>query len=220
MKREIFFTTKDGVIGTAHKNRSGKIVDFRPATIMFNEGGNKYSLLVLSQKGQNINPLKIEADRVEKVIKEKEDDGREIFVYRIFGNFEGIEFFADSNWQSEPTDKNKEEVERKRENEKLARKKLEGFLLSISLSDIAAYPFSRRSIGRLSSRLVYYAKMMDEAVCHLATQLNEDAQKKITWENIYSVIKNLGGEEKIKNAILDADEKRRQEKKKAWLERK
>jgi len=90
-----FWTTKDGVVGTAHRNREEKVVDFRPASRIAGDGK---TIIVYPPKGQvnGVDPLKLEVVRIEKRVTKVEDlpAGQQRVEEVGFSSFEGVEISA------------------------------------------------------------------------------------------------------------------------------
>lgn len=74
-----FWTTKDGKIGTAHKNRNDEVVDFRPFEVasMYSDG----EITLWPSKGQDIERLNLPVVEVSEWKKRSEDwQTREFFA--------------------------------------------------------------------------------------------------------------------------------------------
>lgn len=106
---KIFWTTKNGAVGTAHKNRKQEMVDFRPAAQIT---GDEKTITVYPPKGQvnGVESLKLEVTRIEKRVTKSED--LQVGLQRVeevgFTVFEGLEVSATLRIYTEWYDKEAE----------------------------------------------------------------------------------------------------------------
>ncbi len=148
---EKFWTTKDGIIGTAHRSRDGKVVDFRPGEVEFQY--NQPAFIVRPPKGQEktIDLLWVGGEAIRRVAHTRLDD--DIVEDTYEGTWEGVVLSA--SWRHYSASPQKaEEYRKKREAEEQERARGWEILATISEKEIASKILEhggQKVVGKLRS---------------------------------------------------------------------
>lgn len=219
-----FWVVQGGVVGTAHIDRDGRTVDFRPARVEVKNG----FVVVRPPRGQNwLESVHLEPTRTEKRVTSLDRDwsgepkpGMKIMAEFFFAKFLGVEISVQGGSRSEWYDKEAEKEFlkkiREREEELTAQwhavwKKRRDFLSAISLTEMVEKA-TRQDVGRLRDgcppqkvmeiilKILFIKKFPDEGCNSLCGEeaLRRDA-------------------EEFRAAVLFADDVRRAERKERYI---
>lgn len=220
MAGKLYWTARDGQIGTAHKNRDGKEVDFRPARWIQVFLNNSIRAEVPKGQEHAIDPLVITSERIEiKVVrKDYPHTGIQIEqdVFRV--NFCGEDIIVEGRKRQEWYDLTAKAVSEAAHEERLElyhtrRDKGKEFIKSFPIERIAD-EVTRSEADRLRN-----GKITGEEV---ARRVILDAGKAIDgrfrddfWREVTDFARQIS--DQVKVAAIDAEEKRRAEKKAQWM---
>ncbi|HWQ59687.1 MAG TPA: hypothetical protein VN420_00875 [Candidatus Fimivivens sp.] len=154
---EKFWTVQNGLIGTAHENRNGTVVDFRPATIQSLEEYGKSLIRITPAKGVRIEIVTLAAEEVVRIDEKKDQPkkGMVTFNEEFHAGFLGVSVKALTPKRSEwydPTAR-QEEAEREQAAQKILQSEEEAheaFFEGLTFEKIAAR-VTRRELGRIKS---------------------------------------------------------------------
>ncbi|MCK9379121.1 MAG: hypothetical protein M0P97_03170 [Candidatus Moranbacteria bacterium] len=223
------WTIKNGVIGTHHKNRAGEYVDFRPSEKI---GVDNYlrsdkknleeiNIIVYPPKGQTISGVVVSVERIEKISSHRDNEkGTEWITYQFFAHFLGQEISAKVRGGIKFFDKEKEKKEDEEREKRWAqhntqREEEKKFLDSLTEEDVINYPHDRRRLGRMFSRAHNVSWIVGPAVRGLLKEKFGNS------DDVYGedVDKAAGrfSTENIRTKLLEAEKRKKEERKKAWL---
>jgi hypothetical protein len=150
---ENIWTVQNGALGTAHENRYGVVVDFRPATIQV----ESEKIVIAPAKGVKIEKLHLDPDEIDRVEEERDTPykGMVTFKQEFRKEFQGVIVTARTDSQREWYDDAAEEISKKAGETSMEKfhaqmKVYKDFLDALPFEKIAA-ELTRRDVGRLKS---------------------------------------------------------------------
>lgn len=228
-----FWTTQGGAIGTAHIDRNGKMVDFRPfSRINVDEREDEENVVLYPFKGQEgiVDPLSIRIIRFE-VMDAEDHSSNETTIWqrkKFFAEWEGIE--VSFMGLDQPKWRSKEIMERTLREQKKERAEIlkveaqkEDFLSNIPLGEEFIAQISGRKISKIRVGKVELAEIVSN---FLEMKLQErfsipsrvGIDDLLISNEIYERSRNVFNE--LKENIFAYDDKRRETRKQEWLAKK
>lgn len=231
--KEKFWTVRDGQIGTAHVNRDGEVVDFRPASRF---DGRDEKIVVYPPKGQEgqVKSLIIRATGVQTIIASRDGwmKGKQAvqMVYR--GLFQGVEISARGPmkivWYDPAAREAYETAQAARDAMRAdVKAKAIAFVSAITVADFVAMvspkeaqskAFKDKSAFEIAARRIITSFVNDKFVDEEAGISKNDIYD-WTWREVVrkaSEISRYGA----RGAVMAAEEKRRAKRKEAWMAKK
>ncbi|NTW15374.1 MAG: hypothetical protein HGA38_03315 [Candidatus Moranbacteria bacterium] len=173
---EKFWTVQNGLIGTAHNNRDGKVADFRPATIQSLEEYGKSLIRITPAKGVRIEIVTLAAEEVVRVDEEKDQPEKGMVTFReeFRAKFLGVSVKALTPKKSEWYDSaaQQEEAGREQAAQKILLAEEEAhkaFLEGLTFEEIVAR-VTRREIGRIKSGKARADQVVDRILMELLAE--------------------------------------------------
>ncbi len=221
-----FWTTKDGAVGTAHRNREGKTVDFRPARSVSVKGEEKVITLYPPKgQGEAVKSLELKVTCLEKRVIEPENilvapehQGQHRIEEVVFASFEGLEISATFRKYAEWYDKEAEAAHLANKKEEMARwyKEIDeerNFLKNISLEEIISEA-TVSEIGKLRSGKISPHLLLERIMARKAGNYSS-----YVYDEVKRRSKETGYLDQFKAKLLAFDDQRKEERKQQWLAR-
>ncbi len=225
LKEGKFWTTKGGIVGTAHENREGKVVDFRTASRIYGDGK---TITVYPPKGQaeGVEPLKLEVTRIEKQVTQPEGlpAGQQEVKEVGYATFEGLEISIFLRRYAEWYDKAAEAADKLTRSEQMDRVAKEreeerNFLKNISFEDMSV-EVTTSELGKLRSGKMSTASLLRELLIRVVEKRRKSQDYWLFQEELKSREKEAGYLDRFKAELLAFDDRRKEEHKREWLARK
>lgn len=216
-----FWTVVNGVLGTAHHDRDGRMVDFR---LMDHTEVHNNLVVVYPPKDQanEVVPFTLEPIRSEKQIIQVDYPcpGQQWVRNILYAQYRGVEVSAATNsfaewYDPEAEEKARKEAEERRIKWELERQKKFQFLSSISDEDILPQ-VSRSEVDRLRAGTVTISTILERVLSDQFRQRFGDPEG--NWWIISHEI-DLRDLEKLKTNLLEYHNRQRAERKQRWLNR-
>jgi hypothetical protein len=219
---EIFWTKKNGTVGTAHSDREGKTVDFRPNRSITAE---KEIITVHPPKGQEmgVEPLRLKVTRIEKRVIEPEnaivapkEHGQHRIEEVVFASFEGVEVSATFRKYAEWYDKEAEAAHLASKEKEMARwhREIEeerNFLKNISLENLIEEA-TTSEIAKLRSGKISPHLLLEKIMARKAGDYSS-----YVYDEVKRRAKETGYLDQFKADLLSLDDRRKEERKQKWL---
>lgn len=219
--------TKNGVIGTAHKNRKGEVVDFRPFS-RIDVDKKEEVLIIYSPKGQEemIDPLRIEIINFDiKEAKNFSSDEKIIWQRKHFyASYEGVEISFlgpdQSSWRSDAI-RIESETAQKNERKKriLDEEKRKQFISDIVIGDEFIHNLSRSQISKIiGGTLQVEIVIRDFIESELGEKFPEiNLSDSINYWAIENGVWNRRGDfESLREKIVAYNDQRREDRRRKW----
>lgn len=220
------WTTKNGLLGTVHKNREGKMVDFRQCSSIALSMNKKW-IVISPPKGQNglVSPLELRPDRSYEVQDELDYPNKgQVWKKEIFCSyFEGVEISVAGPVFSCWYDKEAEKTYLASEAEKTAKwsAKLQeerSFLRNLRMEEIAE-EFSSSDIGRLRAGKSVKKILREILRKMLCAQFESPG---FAWMDSESECidrwrRDNGYYDRLEALVINCDNRQREERKQKWL---
>lgn len=207
MKKQ--WVVQDGIIGTAHQSRTGRMVDFRPATVVWQDG----QIVIRPPKRQMLDPIQLAPSRKE-TITEREDcprKGQRQVKEILYAVYMGLEISVASPVRSEwydteakiEYDRWLEEVKKQSEDQEKA---WLVFAKSLTYEELAR-GVTAREVGRLRS-----GRAQPDGVLYrvLTTMLEEEFGMGSFYDTVTAISLDP---EVFKQTVLAFDDQRRADRK-------
>lgn len=234
-----FWTKQGNMVGTAHKNRNGELVDFRPLELSFEKNdrrrmrilrlevtSSETSIIIEPPKGVEIKPLRLTASLINReVIEDEVCFARFRETWRA--EFEGVEFSAcrevRENKNTPEANELRAAVEVQRVSQRKAEERRAQFvaerMATMSPSDFLtiATP-SNQEWGRLQS------SKWEKTFCELAQRVHKTVQKELVPDDFVTGTASLHHtsktwKEAMRHGLLALNIEKRAEKKAEFLSR-
>ncbi len=218
--KDKLWTARDGQIGTAHVSRDGKIVDFRPARWVHVQFGDIFAEPPRGQE-HGIKSLRLapHTTTVRVIRKDAHMVGEQDVVDILQANFAGEEIVVEGEQRWEWYDKAAETAcnvstnDRQRDRQRRI-KKQEEFINSFPAAEVA-----RRATRSVSDRVRFGAMSAGTVFFNIVMTAGQmafgDDFRRDFWREVEYIASKRCDE--VKATITAVDERRRAEKKAAWM---
>ncbi|MFA6097015.1 MAG: hypothetical protein WC788_05300 [Candidatus Paceibacterota bacterium] len=214
---------KEIVVGTAHRNREGKTVDFRPVSRI----EAKEKMIISAPRGQEgmIEPLSLEYVRVEKILlhEDRYKPGEKYYKEIGYSIFEGVEisasikeYFEWSNSDSKAAYEAAEKEKTIKHHEKLDQER--SYLRSIRMEDIAK-AITSSEVAQL--RNGKNAEDILKSILHRMFCAKHENPESPWLDPKFEIAdrerRDCGYLDRFKAFMISRDERKKEERKQKWL---
>ncbi|GEM_PF-3311195 len=220
---EKLWSVNNELLGTAHKNRYGAIVDFRPATVQVE--GKK--ILVVPAKGVRVEKLRLEPDEIVRVEIEVNAPLHGVTSYKeeLRKEFLGSQIAARSSiqyeWSEEALQKEREERERSHKKTAASMEAYAASMAELSFENIAAR-VTRRQVERIKSGSINertVSLMVDRILRDFLAEKFPGILLEGSVSSLWHAASNKICSSGFKELLLERDRLERERRKTEWMSR-